>query len=175
MRRRKPTDVFDRWEPLLVRLALGCLAVLVAAQVLLYAETPRRYLSRVDRLEGEPVTWQTPLVAEAPLVISEGSPVAGPFSRLRPGRTVVIRMVRPPAHPEVFVSVNGARAGDFAGGEARLTVYDGDYVEIDAGRLAAPGRFVVDVAGGGLESPTDGMVVEGRGAGLAVGKVKFKH
>ena len=175
MRRRRRIDFLERWEPLLQRLAVVCLAVLLVAQLLLFPESSRRYLSRVDRLEGDPVTWQTPLVAEAPLVISEGVTVANPFSRLRPGKTVVIRMVRPPAHPEVYALVNGERTASFAAGEARVSVFDGDYIEIDASRLPAPGQFVVDVPGGGLASPQDGAVVEGKGAALAVGKVKFKH
>lgn len=175
MRRRKKYNPFESWEPLIIRLAAACVIALVAVQALIYHDTPRRYLSRVDKLEGDPVTWQTPLVAEAPLVISEGSPVASRIHMLRENRLVVIRIVHPAAAADVYPLVNGERAGDFKSGEASVTVYDGDYLEIDASRLPAAGRFVVTVPDGGLVSPLDGLVVEGRGAAVPIGKVKFKH
>lgn len=175
MSRRKKYNPFVSWEPFLIRLAAACVIALVAVQVLIYHDTPRRYLSRVDKLEGDPVTWQTPLVAEAPLVISEGSPVANRIQMLRENRLIIIRIVQPAAAADVYPVVNGERAGDFKNGEAAITVYDGDYLEIDASRLPAAGRFVVTVPGGGLVSPLDGLVVEGRGAAVPIGKVKFKH
>jgi hypothetical protein len=173
--RRKQRNPFTPWEPFLIRLAAACVIALVAVQVVLYHDAPRRYLSRVDKLEGDPVTWQTPLVAEAPLVISEGSPVASRINLLRENRRVVVRIVQPPAAAEAYLVLNGERIGDFRTGEAAATVYDGDYLEIDAGRLPAAGRFVISVPDGGLETPLDGLVVEGRGAAVPVGKVKFKH
>lgn len=175
MTRYKPYNPFDRWEPLLVRLAATCVAVLLLAQVLLYHDTPRRYLSRVDKLEGEAVTWQTPLVASAPLVISEGSPVANRHHILRDSRNVVVRMISPVGAADVYAVVNGERVGSFGGGEVVVTVYDGDYLEIDASRLPSAGRFVVAVPDGDLVSPPNGVIVEGRGATLPVGKVKFKQ
>lgn len=175
MSRRKQHDPFTPWEPFLLRLAAACVIALVAVQVVLYHDAPRRYLSRVDKLEGDPVTWQTPLVAEAPLVISEGSPVASRIHLLRENRPIVIRIVQPSAAAEVYPVINGERAGDFRTGEAALTVYDGDYLEIDASRLSVAGRFVVSVPDGGLETPFDGLVIEGRGAAVPIGKVKFKH
>lgn len=175
MSRRKKYNPFVRWEPFLIRLAAACVTVLVAVQVLIFHDTPRSYLSRVDKLEGDPVTWQTPLVAETPLVISEGSPVASRIQMLRENRLVVIRIVQPAAAADVYPVVNGERVGDFKSGEADVTVYDGDYLEIDAGSLSASGRFVVTVPDGGLVSPLDGLVVEGRGATVPIGKVKFKQ
>ncbi len=175
MSRRNKSNPFVSWEPLIIRLAAVCVTALVVVQVLIYHDTPRSYLSRVDKLEGDPVTWQTPLVAETPLVISEGSPVASRIQMLRENRIVVIRIVHPPAAADVYPVVNGERAGDFRSGEAAVTVYDGDYLEIDASRLNAVGRFVVAVPGGGLVSPLDGLVVEGRGEAVPIGKVKFKQ
>ncbi len=175
MTRRKQDNPFDRWEPLLIRLATVCVAVLLITQALAYHDGPRRYLSRVDRLEGDPVTWQTPLVAGAPIVVSEGLPVAHRRQLLREGRDVVIRMVSPPSSGVVFAVVNGERVGDFGGGEVAVTVYEGDYLEIDASRLSVAARFVVAVPGGGLASPPHGTVVEGRSAVVSVGKVKFKQ
>ncbi|MDT8901184.1 hypothetical protein [Anaeroselena agilis] len=175
MRRRKKYNPFESLETFLIRLAASCVIALVAVQVLVYHDAPRRYLSRVDRLEGDPVTWQTPLVAGRPLVISENAPVASRINMLREHRLIVIRIVQPAAADDVYPVVNGERAGNFKNGEAAVTVYDGDYLEIDASRLPAAGRFVVTVPGGGLIAPLDGLVVEGRGAAVPIGKVKFKH
>jgi hypothetical protein len=175
MSRYRPYRPFERWEPLIIRLAVFCAAALLVVQVLLYQDMPRSYLSRVDRLEGDPVTWQTPLVARAPLIISEGAPVANRFTLLRDNRKVVIRMVQPPAAADVHAVLNGERVGDFGSGEVVVTVYDGDYLEIDAGRLATVGRFVVDVPDGGLASPLHGAIVESGGGMVPIGKVKFKH
>ncbi len=175
MSRYRPYRPFERWEPLIIRLAVFCAAALLVVQLLLYQDVPRSYLSRVDRLEGDSVTWQTPLVAGTPLVISEGSPVANRFTLLRDSRKVVIRIVQPAAAANVYVVLNGERAGDFAAGEAAVTVYDGDYLEIDAGQLATAGRFVVAVPDGGLASPLHGAIVEGGGGVVPVGKVKFKQ
>ncbi len=175
MSRYRPYRPFERWEPFIIRLAVCCAAALLIVQALLYQDTPRSYLSRVDRLEGDPVTWQTPLVAGTPLIISEGSPVANRFTLLRDSRKIVVRIVQPAAAADVYAVLNGERVGDFGSGEVTVTVYDGDYLEIDAGRLATPGRFVVAVPDGGLASPLHGTIVEGGGGAVPVGKVRFKQ
>ncbi len=175
MTRRKQHNPFDRWETMLIRLAAACVATLFLVQVIIYHDVPRRYLSRVDRLEGEAVTWQTPLVAGTPLVISEGSPVARRRHLLRDNREIVVRMVSPAASADAYAVVNGERAGDFGGGAVAVAVYEGDYVEIDASRLPVAARFVVTVPDGGLVSPANGALIEGRGEVIPVGKVKLKQ
>ncbi|HMM21325.1 MAG TPA: hypothetical protein PKA10_11335 [Selenomonadales bacterium] len=172
--RYKP-NLFERWEKLALRTAAGCLTLLLIAQALLMLDTPRRYLSRVDRLEGEAVSLKTPIVAEKPLTITENAPVASPFALLRERRALVVRMIHPPPDPTVYITVNGQRAGDFRRGDVKIIVYEGDYVEIDASALATAASFVVSIPGGGLTEPEDGLVLEGREGPIPVGKVKFKH
>lgn len=172
---RRKNDMFGRWDTLILRLTICCLVLLALSQAALLTETPRRYLSQVDRLEGETVSWQTPLVAAVPPTAPQSAPAAYSLDRLRPGREVILRLVRPPADPDIFVLVNGKRQGDFAAGEVNLAVYDGDYLEVDASRRPTPVRFVVRLPDGGLDSPLDGTVLEGAGGIIAVGKVKVKH
>lgn len=66
---------FSRWDRVVLVTACICAAALIAAQVLMLRETPRYYLSRVDRLEGETVSFQSPLPAAVPPVIDRKSVV----------------------------------------------------------------------------------------------------
>lgn len=172
--RYKP-NLFERWEKLALRIALLCLIALLTGQILLILDTPRRYLSRVDRLEGEAVTFQMPMVAEKPLTITENAPVASPLTLLRERRAIVIRMIKPNPDPTIYITVNGQRAGDFRRSEVKLVVYEGDYIEIDASASQTIATFIVNVPSGGLVYPEDGFVLEGKEGPIAVGKVKFKH
>lgn len=172
---RKKSDFFGRWDTVILRLTICCVTLLAFTQAALLLEKPRHYLSQVDRLEGEPVSWQTPLVAEVPHAATQTAPATYSFDRLRPSREIVLRLVRPPADQEIFVLVNGSRQGDFALGETRLVVYDGDYLEVDASRRSTPVRLVIRLPGGGLDSPVDGTVLEGAGGLIPVGKVKLKR
>lgn len=176
MPRRKP-DLFSRWEHIILRLTVCCLILLAATQAMFLFEIPRHFLSQVDRLEGEAVSWQTPLAVEVPLAAGPEAPAA-PASyrrdRLRSGREIVLRIVQPPADREAYLLVNGRRQGDFAAGELSLTVYDGDYLEIDAGQRTTPVRLIVRQPDGGLDTPVDGSVIEGVGL-IPVGKVNLKR
>lgn len=167
--------MFGRWDAAIRRLAITLAVTLAVTQAVMLLETPRSHLSRVDRLEGEAVTWQTPIVAEVPPAAPPAEPAAYGLARLRPNREITLRLVRPPADRDVYLLVNGSRQGDFASGEISLAVYDGDYLEIDASRRTAPVRLVVRLPEGGLDWPADGTLVEGAGGLIPVGKVKMKR
>lgn len=172
--RYKP-NLFERWEKLILRIAVLGFTVLLVGQILLTLDTPRKYLSRVDKLEGEAVTFQMPMVAEKPLTITENAPVASPFTLLRERRALVVRMIQPNPDPAIYITVNGQRAGDFRRGDVKLVVYEGDYIEIDASASQTIANFIVNVPGGGLLYPEDGFVLEGKEGPIPVGKVKFRH
>lgn len=171
--RRSRKNPFVRWDWLLLRVAAGCVAILLASQLIRLSEGPRRHLSRVDRLEGEPATLQMPYYASAPG--QENAPVVNRIEWLREHKTITVRMIQPQQHAGVHVTVNGKRAGDFRRGQVELTVYEGDYLEIDAGALRQPGRFVVNAPEGGVAAPADGLALEGQGEAIPIGKVKFKR
>ena len=174
MRRSK-----DKWitrvDDVLMRLIIICITALLLSQILLLKEGTRMYLSKVDKMEGEDLTSAMPLYADTPLQITEETTVLKNYQNLlRRSKIIVIKMIKDSANPTVFVMINGKKVADFGKGDSKITVYDGDYVEIDATSLSRPVQFVIKVPDNGLLSPQDGMVVEGSKMIFAVGKIKFK-
>lgn len=165
---------FDRWSQVLVKVAMVCVILLIISQILLLKDGPRRLLSRVDQMEGESISFQMPRYAAMPLNVQDKTVVTNPIKSLREGKSLVIRMIKPEQHSGIFVTINGEKSGDFGRGDVKVTVYDGDYVEIDTTGLADRARFVVNVPSGGLSWPLDGLVIEGSGTNLTIGKIKFK-
>ena len=148
--------------------------ILLVTQVLLFTDTARPYLSRVDRLEGEPVRTDAALYAAGAIDTVDSKTVSKPGASVRDHRTLLIRMVHPASDARAFVTVNGARLADFARGEAQVSLYEGDYVEIDARQMAEDTRFVLTVKGGSMVTPIDGLVLEGRESIVTVGRIRFK-
>lgn len=161
-------------EVILFKLAIFFIGLLVFTQALLFGDHVRPYLSRVDQFEGTQILFQLPLYAAKPLQISDTAE-AGRLESLRNSKVIIIRMISPANNHQVFVTVNGKVIDDFRKGSMKLTVYDGDYVEIDARRQSAAVQFVVNVPGASLLAPPDGLALEGGGAMLPVGRVKFKN
>jgi hypothetical protein len=159
-------------ENVLLRLAVICAGILVISQVLLLKEGTRFYLSQVDRLEGEQISLQIPLYAGTPLSIME-TIVTNHLKSLRESKIIMIRMIKPLQSTNVFVTVNGKVMDSFQKNSIKLTVYDGDYVEIDATLLKEQGQFIVNVPGSGLSVPLDGLVLESNSTVVVVGKIKF--
>jgi len=171
----------DKWilrvDDVLRRLIIICITVLVLSQILLLKEGTRLYLSKVDKMEGEDLTSAMPLYADTPLQITEETTVIKNYQKLlRKSQVIVIKMINDSNNPNVFIMVNGKKIADFGkGDDSKITVYDGDYVEIDATALSRPVQFVIKVPGNGLLSPQDGLVMEGGKTIIAVGKIKFKN
>lgn len=171
--RRNRENIFQKWDKALIYSAVICICLLLVSQVLLIAETPRRFLSRVDRLEGEPISRPLPFYAEKPLSITE-APAVNKVRWFRENRPLRLILISPKPNASILATVNGQPIGDFVHGELLLTVYEGDYVEILTGAIAGA-KFVVHSPDGGIVSPTDGTVVEAQDGVAAVGKVKFVH
>lgn len=171
----------DKWitrvENILMRLIIIFITALMLSQILLLKEGTRLYLSKVDKMEGEDLTSAMPLYADTPLQITEETTVIKNYQNLlRRSEVIVIKMITVPNNPNVFIMVNGKKVADFGkGDDSKLTVYDGDYVEIDATALSWPVQFVIKVPDNELLSPQDGLVVEGAKRLIAVGKIKFKN
>jgi len=170
----------DKWitsvEDVLMRLIIICITALLLSQILLLKEGTRLYLSKVDKMEGEDLASVLPLYTETPLQITEETTVLKNYQNLlRKSEVIVIRMIENPNNSNAFVMVNGKKIADFAKGDSKLTVYDGDYVEIDATMLNRSAQFVIKVPNNGLLSPQDGLVVDGTKMIITVGKIKFKN
>lgn len=176
MRRSK-----DKWtkrvEDALMRLIMFFITALLVSQILLLKEGTRLYLSKVDKMEGENLTMTMPLYADTPLQITEEMTVLKSYQKLlRKSEVILIKMIKNSNDPNVFIMVNGKKVTDFSKGtDSKLTVYDGDYVEIDATALSRPIQFVIKVPEKGLLSPQDGLVVEGAKIMIPVGKIKFNN
>jgi len=164
-----------RGEVVLLNLAVFFLALLLITQAFLFKDSIRPYLSIVDRYEGEQISFEIPLYAAAPLKISDTGEVSSRLQSLRHSKVVIIRMIQPANHSNIFVTVNGKVVDDFRKGEVKLTVYDGDYVEIDAVSHQEAAQFIINVPNSSLISPIDGLVLEGAGSLIPVGKIKFKQ
>lgn len=162
-------------ETVFIRLAVGLLSVLVIVQFFFLKDSTRPYFSYIDRLEGENISIQMPLYSVKPLYISEMSETAAsPLKSLRESKVVVVRMINPRSAGQVTLTVNGQVAGDFSSGDVKATVFNGDYMEIDASAFPYPAQFVIHIPNEGVAYPEDGMVVDAAESTIPVGKVKFK-
>lgn len=177
--RRKQFSTIDR---LLIRLATIAVILLLVFQALLLNGEARKYLSLVDKLEGEQITAPTTMYAAD---ISRVNPnkamttvdrvIAKSIRTLRSGQTITIRMITPPANGDALLTINGEVAGNFAKGKIELTVYDGDYIEIDIAKLIKPAQFIIDTNKSDLIAPLDGILLESQDNIISVGKVIFKR
>ncbi len=177
--RRQQFLTVDRW---LIRLATMAVVLLLIVQTLLLSSDARKYLSLVDKLEGDQITspaimyaadspWPNP--AKEMNVVNKV--VTRSIRTLRPSQNITIRMINPPASDDAIVTVNGETGGRFGKGNVELTVYDGDYVEIDAAKIKTPVQFIIDTHQGNIVNPVDGIMLESKNNVIVVGKVVFKH
>lgn len=159
--KRKRNSYIAAIDAVLIKLAVGCIAMLMIVQFFFLPDGFPKYLSKVDRLEGESVTSDRTVVDNLPII--------------RKKRMITIRLIRPAANRDVVVIVNGKNAGNFELGRVSLDVYEGDYVEIDAREIKEPAQFVVDVPNTEFVSPINGLVLETRGSIATVGKIIFRQ
>lgn len=163
-------------EGVLLRLLGLFITVLLVSQLLLCKEETRLYLSKVDQMEGENLTLDMPLYADVPLHIKEETMVGKDYQQLlRKSKVIMIKMIKGTDGTAVFVLVNGKRVDDFGKGNSKITVYDGDYVEIDGRALNETLRFVVTVFDKEVLLPQNGLTLEGKNKIFTVGKIKFKN
>lgn len=168
-------DYFSNADRLFLKLVVFLTIILLVSQAFMLKGTLRNHISQVDKLEGERISLESPTYVEAPLQISDSSASAAGFMHsLRENRSLVVRMVKPANAPEVYILVNGKVIDDFHKGQVRLTVYDGDFVEIDATSLPEPAQFVINTIGGKTNSPINGLMLESKGNIVPIGKIKFK-
>lgn len=164
----------DRLEKKLKYIILTGAILLLCIQIAFFYEGTRSYLSRVDRMEGEKISLEFAQYANNPLQISDKTVISKRTPAIRESRVLVIRMVQSTADTRVYATINGEKAGDFGRGDVKLTVYDGDYVEINCNALQTRVSFIVSIMGSGVVSPMDGLMIENREGIATVGKIKFK-
>ncbi|SMC57377.1 hypothetical protein [Sporomusa malonica] len=177
--RRKQFLTVDR---LLIKLSTAAVVLLLVVQTLLLNGETRKYLSLVDKLEGEQITSPaTMYAADVPwpnpdtTMNAVHKVVAKSIRTLRPSKNIIIRMINPPANMDAVVTVNGEVMGHFGKGKVELTIYDGDYIEIDAINIKAPAQFIIDTHHSDMVFPIDGIMLESKNNMIVVGKVVFKR
>ncbi|XER07016.1 hypothetical protein SRRS_25610 [Sporomusa rhizae] len=176
--RRAQFSTIDR---LLIKLATIAVILVLVVQVLLLNGETRKYLSLADKLEGEQITspatmyaadvpWPNPDKTTNPV----NKVVAKSIRSLRPNKDITIRMITPPSQADALVTVNGEAVGNFGKGKVDITIFDGDYIEIDASQMQTPAQFVIDTHKHDLIFPADGILLESQKNIIVVGKVIFK-
>ncbi|WP_378955522.1 hypothetical protein [Pelosinus sp. sgz500959] len=174
MRRSKKKWIIDV-EGVLIYLLSLCMIVLLLSQILLLKEGTRFYLSKVDQMEGESLSLDMPLYADTPLQITEETTVGTDYQHLlRKSKVIVIKMIKGSNGSAIFILVNGKKVDDFRKNNSKLTVYDGDYVEIDGRSSSQPLQFVINIPDQGFLSPPNGLILEGENQIFTIGKIKFK-
>jgi hypothetical protein len=170
-------------DQLLIRLATIAVILLLTVQILLLHDETRKYLSLVDKLEGERITAPSTMYA-ANISLAEpnrafsmvNKVIAKSIRSLRPGKDITIRLISPDATSDAVLTINGEIAGDFAAKKVAVTVYDGDYLEIDVTKLKGkPAQFIIDTHKSDLLSPVDGILLESQNNIITIGKVIFKQ
>jgi hypothetical protein len=159
----------------LLKLAIICIIALVSTQIIMLHDGLRHLFSQIDHVEGQSLLIR-PEDAVAPSwysAIESRLTAASLFTNRRKSKSVILRMIKPQASDKAWVTVNGQKVTDFRYGETSVTVYEGDYLEINCDALSSPTQFVIKVPQHDLATPVDGILLEGTGSIITVGKVKF--
>ena len=157
----------DRTERILLFSLASFLLLLLVSQTIMLKEEWRPYLSRVDRLEGQDLS----VVPQDREEMNVQPAVYSNF--VCQGQTMTIRMI--PANIQgVKLFINGKEETVFHDSDIKVSVYEGDYVEIDATKARDKVKFIVHVSSQKVVCPPDGLLLEGNGQVLTLGQVKFK-
>ncbi len=165
----KQSNIPDFIDKLLPRLVIVALCLLLVVQTVLFMDGTRQYISLTDKLEGEQL-------ALAPRGLKKEETVKAvlePLQRLRKSKQLTLSVVSAVKNPTVVVRVNNQPVGNFRDGAVQLTVYENDYLEIDATEWPQLARFHV-VADSGILLPISGVELDTRGDVAAIGRVKIK-
>lgn len=152
--------------------AIFCVAVLVVIQLLLFFDESRIFFSRIDKLEGDRVALE--FTPDKPGNEAEGRSVWQEFQVLRRGRKMQIKVLTGSGN-QVYIKINGNRVDALAPGLAAVTVYDGDYLEIDATLQPGPVSYQVVKVDPDIISPFAGAVLTTRGNIAPIGRIKLKR
>lgn len=167
----------DDWiDKGLVYLVITCVTVMLLSQLVLLQEKTRPYLSKVDKMEGVDLASTMLLPTATPLQITEETTVLKDYQKLlRRSKVIIIKSMTRSNYPHVFIIVNGKRMQDMGNGISKITVYNGDYVEIDGTSLQQQENFLIEVPDKKIITPVDGLIVTGIKGIFPIGKIKFKN
>ena len=172
MRQARKWNHFIKGDNILIRLLVVVLTLLIISQLFLFMTPTRMYISRVDRLEGENTIHE---IAPKNEVTTLEKTVIYNLGTLRRSEQLTVRMINSTHYKKIGITVNGKLAAVFNDGECNITVYDGDYIEIDGTQLPEAAKFVVRVSGNKLKYPVNGLMFETNGNIAVIGKVQFRN
>lgn len=172
MRQARKWNHFLKGDNILIRLLVIALTLLIISQLLLFITPTRMYISRVDRLEGENTINEAAPTNEATALEKT---VIYNLGALRRSEQLTVRMISSHHNEKAGITVNGKLVAVFNDGECNITVYDGDYIEIDGTQLSEAAKFVVRVSGNQLKYPVNGLMFETNGTIAVIGKVQFHN
>lgn len=171
------SSLLNKLERYLVKFVIICIVALVSTQILMLHDGLRYLFSQIDHVEGQPLLVRQEdggVTAWWYTAIESRLTAASLLTNHRKSKSVILRMIKPKASDKAWVTVNGEKVTDFQYGETSVTVYEGDYLEINCNGLHSPTQFVVKVPQHDLVTPSDGIILEGSASIITVGKVKFK-
>lgn len=155
-----------RGEIILFRFLFAAVLTLLITQTVLFRDDTRTYFSKVDYLEGQPISVDgEPAPAENVINSSQS---------LRKSKNITIHMIKPQHNENVLVTINGQTAGSFASSYVTIAVYSGDYVEIDATKMPEAGEYIVYTDAAEL-SKLNGLLLESKHSIVVLGKIKFSQ
>lgn len=171
----------DKIGKFILKVIFCCLAVLLVSQCFLFNSYTRIYLSRVDRLEGEPISDVNIASSyadrlESDNVFSKVNQLVNKTSiSFRKKEEITVRMIVPRQSEKVFIVINGQRIENMAEGSVTFNVYDGDYVEIDASGIDEMCQFVLDISDDSKYlKDFEGLIIKGQEDFLPIGKIKLE-
>ncbi|MCE5285496.1 MAG: hypothetical protein LLG02_06585 [Pelosinus sp.] len=156
-----------RGETFLFRFLFSAVLILLLSQAVLFRDDTRTYFSRVDYLEGQPISAEEGIAGSDLL-----ENVINTKQTLRKSKAITIHMIKPAQSNNVSVTVNGQAAGDFTNGYVTFSVYSGDFVEIDATKMTQTGQYIVNTDANELKS-INGLLLESKHNIVTLGKIKY--
>lgn len=156
-------------DSLLPKLVIAALCCLLVSQIILFIDGTRQYISHIDQLEGEQVVRHPRDKATEDTVRA----VLEPLQKLRKGKTLSLTVISDNRRPNLLVRVNNQIAGNFLDGPVVLSVYEQDYLEIDARQWSEPVRLRLKTEPGIL-LPLGDVELMIHGDTLAIGRVRLK-
>jgi hypothetical protein len=156
-----------RGEAFLIRFVFVSVLILLLSQAVLFRNDTRTYFSKVDYLEGQPLSAEEKN-QNSNLVEN----VIHTKPTLRKSKNITIHMIKPAGSKDVFVTINGQPAGDFTHGYVTILVYGGDFVEIDATKMPETAQYIVNTDSDELKI-LNGLLLESQHNIVTLGKIKF--
>lgn len=150
--------IAGRLENFIIRTIILSTMILVAVQVAMINPTLRLYLSRVDRLEGIPLSSYSPLLAKRVAVSASYREAAAESQvpSVQPTVTITLELTGADRLGDAQVLVNGVAVADFDFPQVTVRVKPGDSLEITCPGEKPGVEFKIESTSPEVISPREG-------------------